>query len=743
MPVVRTAPTQTPNIETPSAYFQPQAGAEAFGYGAARALGNLGTTLERASDTAAISALQQQRLYNEVTSDDQVNQVQDRINRIIYGDPDVDGDTGFVGTRGSNAMRAFPLARGRVDEIINEHSGMLRNDAQRLRFNRAVRDYRLNVFNTMSRHYDRELFGFAEDEAKARSAINKSAVGVAAGAGDFSGWRAALGRGLLDVEERGKRLGLPPEAVIAEKNKFTQGAAREWAEALAVTDPLKAQQFIENNKAMLPDYYPELASKVRARAFQAQALQDAFPGAGIDRAAPVGDVGDRMAVTLKQRGWSDAAIIGALNNALSESSFAMRPGAAGEEGYFQFHPGSHLPLFKKNYGGDWSPEAQANYVADDIERTMPDYKNESDPTNATARFLRGFEKPKDQSNAELMRRAANTTAAQTILGRLGTKIGALPPLEPNELPDAQIPGLTAKLEEVLKNLPPDASRERKWAAVKTARQVYNMQYAAQRNQDQLERAQRDKIDSAAVNEYIERTTSDSANFPTEDQIKKDPRLTEASKLRMLNFLTAQSKQGPPTDVSNANQSKLFNRIHLEEGDPNRITSERQLIDAYSKEGLINRTAFDRLMEDFQKANMPAKALVERKKADLIRAAEPVLRPSKHMGDGELVVDPGAVMRELKYKNFLDEKVREYEKANKSPLSALSNPDDPDFLGKRSVVEQHSVIPESLGYKRVQPGDYKSWAEVIADVPKKLSPEQARIIGIQKGFIQPRPAVPVR
>lgn len=138
-------------------------------------------------------------------------------------------------------------------------------------------------------------------------------------------------------------------------------------------------------------------------------------GAISDRGA-----GERVASTLRARGWSDAAIEGALNNSITESSLnPTATGAAGEKGLFQLHPKSHIGPFTQSYGGNWSPEAQASYIADTIDRSMPSYKLASDGRAATADFMLGFERPKDQSASAIAARAANGEASRAILGRIG------------------------------------------------------------------------------------------------------------------------------------------------------------------------------------------------------------------------------------------------------------------------------------------------------------------------------------
>lgn len=135
-----------------------------------------------------------------------------------------------------------------------------------------------------------------------------------------------------------------------------------------------------------------------------------------------GAIGERVAQTLRNRGWSEPAIVGALNNSLTESSWnPTATGEAGERGLFQFHPRTHLPAFRASYGGDFSPEAQANYVADAIEKDMPEYPQIGDPRTATARFLRGFERPKDQGEGQLAARLANTSASLAALNGGGAR----------------------------------------------------------------------------------------------------------------------------------------------------------------------------------------------------------------------------------------------------------------------------------------------------------------------------------
>ena len=187
------------------------------------------------------------------------------------------------------------------------------------------------------------------------------------------------------------------------------------------------------NQAVLGDKLAGLLDHTRSRRNESYAsgvvsdIANGGDGGGPTRRGPVvqGDAGDKIAATLRARGWSDAAIEGALNNAITESSLNPEAkGAAGERGLFQFHPGSHITPFTQAYKGDWSPEAQANYMADVVEKSMPGYAQSSDGRSATARFLREFE------NRRIRATPLWTRARLTPVHRARSWVGAAPAPRP-------------------------------------------------------------------------------------------------------------------------------------------------------------------------------------------------------------------------------------------------------------------------------------------------------------------------
>jgi hypothetical protein len=114
---------------------------------------------------------------------------------------------------------------------------------------------------------------------------------------------------------------------------------------------------------------------------------------------------------LKGRGWSDAAIHGALANALAEGglsepwkqSSAVSNGQREESyGPWQFHKGGELDGYTKYVQQNKIKDpkdinAQTNYMADRVEKMLPGYQYSDNSHKAIDRFHIGFERPANKT----------------------------------------------------------------------------------------------------------------------------------------------------------------------------------------------------------------------------------------------------------------------------------------------------------------------------------------------------------
>lgn len=199
------------------------------------------------------------------------------------------------------------------------------------------------------------------------------------------------------------------------------GASADKAQGHAVMDQIHAEVNSHLETIMSnPEHTEDVVKQFRQTFNDTVSLTP--PGSISTADTPQG----KVAAVLKARGWSDAAITGALNNAEIESAH-FRPdivdgsgkGAGGAKGIFQLDPGigdgkDHLTAYTNKYGNDWSIENQTNYMADWVEKNMKLYKNSDNPEIATRLFMTQFENPKDQSPAAQQLRIDQSKTSTTF-----------------------------------------------------------------------------------------------------------------------------------------------------------------------------------------------------------------------------------------------------------------------------------------------------------------------------------------
>lgn len=749
--------SETPSVAPGTPYQDPRTTADTFGAGIGTALREVGQQFERTGDTLANIALQRQQLFNEIAADDQINQAEDRVNRLLYGDPDIPGDTGFKGKRGRGALDGFPTIRRQIEETLKTARSSLTNQQQQKRFDGATRGFRNNVLAEAGRHYDREFHVFAEEEAQGRLKLNFGNVATAASQGDFPAFKASLGKTLLDVEERGVRLGKPREAIEAEKQAATKLASKEWAESLAVKDPLAAQQFVENNKDVLQDLYPDLAARVKTKALSQQALE-IVTGTGKPRSTELvrGGAVERFLDLTKQ--WESG------NRNIEQQivppgggynpSVGRVTGPSTASGYYQI---------TDTTWSDFAPQVGVNI------KEFPRAMSAPEPVQRqVARHIAltsGVQHWTDYNKnlrAAVQREGLPVkgviVAAPVQMANADELIKNLPPRDDGQLPDDQVPGLQQHLQDIAKRIPKDAPPDLWWASVKLARQMMNMQYTDTMNAERLRNMQQKKRDDELTNQFITRMAPDSANFPTSQEILAHPELSADAKRILNGFLTRELMPGPDARTAANNEAELFRRIHLPDDSSDKIRDEKVINEAFGVQRLLTRDGRERLIKDFREANNQATALVEKRKADLLKTVQPKLRPYLSMQNGEMLEafqDKEGPTRELRYKLYVDEQIAAARKANKNPMD-LFDPDKPDYLGKpervegfakggpdfaAKVTDQQQVQPKSLGELQAawRAGKYGPYG--TAEAKERAAAEAVRL-----GFVQPakpKVEVPVR
>lgn len=266
---------------------------------------SFGGAVAEGGQAAGQGLLDASKFYNQVAADDSTNNAVDAVGAIFHGEPGKmvmgpDGqmtqDTGFLGKRGADAMRAYPDASKAMDEAIQEQRSGLSTPAARLQFDNETRRMRAGWISQMGNHYDQQQFEWTKDTNTTTIAQGLNAVSQVAGDDAAS---AAAGERVRNASVK------LAQAQYGVSDEVTQGALLSADQQIALTrirrlsaDPGTAM----DAERVLNSSMPVLGSIPGIDGIQRQvkgAVIDATMGPAVDRA-----VSD--ALTAAQRGTGSA-----------------------------------------------------------------------------------------------------------------------------------------------------------------------------------------------------------------------------------------------------------------------------------------------------------------------------------------------------------------------------------------------------------------------------------------------------
>lgn len=773
--------TQQPSTTVPTAYQDIRTPIGAFGGATGEALSQLGSTFEKASDRLATVALERQDLQNRIVADQQISSFENNINKVMYGDPDKPGDVGYMGLKGQAALDARGPTRVRIDQILQEHQAVLQNPHQRLAFDTQSRRYRNYVLNDVGRHYDSEFNRWGTEVTTGRAAVALGNAGIAANNDDFDGWKSAFGTGRAALQEGLAKLGHPQELVDAKLKDFDEKAVTDWAQKLATRDPVKADKFIDANREYLPGKYDDLKRQVKVQADKAM-MTEIATGAKAPRGTPDlvrggqpnlirgGAVQDRVSQEAASMGYPVAA---ALATADVESSMGTSPDRPGSryKGVFQMgndewesvgggdrndkdtqiRNGVRLQVKRKQElsqrlgrdVADWEVYLAHNQGVSGAASLIENPQMSAGaavtraggaPVNISGNFQGNPNAPasqfvtkvRDDFNRRMDKYAGAVPAQDQVVAQAAAKgpdelLSNLPERDPNEIPDADL-GTAYKqsLEAAAKRAIAAGAPISVWqGAVKMLRQQYTAAYIDQQRQEKLVLQEQHKKDETIKDQFLRRMDPDADNPPTVGEILRSD-MSTAAKENTVGFLTARAQPGPTPRVSASNQTDLFARIHAGDEAEDKIRSADPINLAY-KEKKITWEARKELINDFRDTYTSTKAEWAKAEADVLKAVKHTIRPSLMLPHGELIEqsqDPDGADREVRFKRFVDQQVKETVQAGKDPLKTVLNPDSPDYVGKQA--NRYTKAGPGLFNKVNEGAGKQSFAQ-----PKSLSEVQAQ------------------
>ncbi len=148
-------PTVEPQTGLPNDYQNIQARPDAFGAAIAQGV-----------QQAGVGTLKAAHFYGEVAADQSVNNWQDEVNHLLYGDPTT-GDVGVYGLKGQAGMEAAATVGDRIAKLRDKYRNQLSTPEQQLTFDSYTRRTQNYLMSEIGRHYDQQASLWATEVGKA------------------------------------------------------------------------------------------------------------------------------------------------------------------------------------------------------------------------------------------------------------------------------------------------------------------------------------------------------------------------------------------------------------------------------------------------------------------------------------------------------------------------------------------------------------------------------------------------
>jgi Phage tail lysozyme len=428
-------PQDTPDLQAPNDLQHAEASPASFGGQVAQAGQQFGADLLKTAD-----------FYGQVAADQATNNFLDTRDKLLYGDPGKtvmgpDGtpqpDTGFLGLRGADAMRARPEVAASLDEAIQEQQEGLQTPMARQAFENQSRRYRAQTLEQVGAHADQQQKVWASDVngTHATLALN----GAARVAGDDAAVAPFRDQVRNAYVKNAQLAGLDPQGALL---KADQDVALTRIRTLVGSDDptvrAGAQKVLDDNRdvlSSLPNYDqvvgqvkgavisatldPTVDNLVAAAQAGAQSGHWAQAAPGSEAQLDSEDIG-RAAPAVKafqSKGWSSVAAAGITANLYAESGISPSPTGSNDGGsaygVFQAHQ-AYQDAFRAHMGFPMQGstlQQQEDFLHWDLtqgpDKAVGDQlKTATTPEQAAEIFMKGVERPQDQGPQAVANRQA-------------------------------------------------------------------------------------------------------------------------------------------------------------------------------------------------------------------------------------------------------------------------------------------------------------------------------------------------
>ena len=220
----------------------PQASPADFGAQVGQAVAGTGQGFDQVAQAA-----QQIRQIDNVGKINQATaQLQQAATGIFFGNGN--GDAGFIGKYGHDAVDAYPQAQQALTKAQSDIMGTLPPDAQR-QFGEYANRFVGNRLDALGDHYVQQKYVAADQDQKASlDADTSSAVGFY---NDPNRFNAAVSDGRLRITKQAEILGESPEVTQDKLSNFVSGAFSGVALRIGQNDPVAGWKFYQDHLGSL------------------------------------------------------------------------------------------------------------------------------------------------------------------------------------------------------------------------------------------------------------------------------------------------------------------------------------------------------------------------------------------------------------------------------------------------------------------------------------------------------------
>lgn len=219
-----------------------------FGAGIGAAMREGGRDLQEGAAALGQAAIQRQNIMNQVAADNATNDFQDRLMKIVYGDP-ASGQKGYFGLSGRDAMDGAQGATQAIQDARNQVRGSLQNNFQIKEFDNASRRMSSIAFGQIGSHFSRESTKYATTTNMATIDLGYRAIAADPMNPDtFNNNLADIHRAII---RNGQLNGASDEFTKNELDKADAKAIGTRLDAMENVDPGAAMKFFNDNKSHL------------------------------------------------------------------------------------------------------------------------------------------------------------------------------------------------------------------------------------------------------------------------------------------------------------------------------------------------------------------------------------------------------------------------------------------------------------------------------------------------------------